>query len=250
MNNLQATLLFPVRDAESRKQFLIASVIMLASMIVPLLPAWIVMGYGAKIMRQIIDEGREPSMPDWQGSDWGALLMEGLRLWGVRMLYSLPLMILMGCGFMVMFAGTGVLASASEGGDVPPALGGLAFMIGFGVIMLLGLLALPLGIVLGAVESHVVTKNSFQAAFQFKEWAPIFRKSFVQFLLAYLMIMGVSFILTFAMQIAMMTIVLLCVLPFLMMGISIYLVMVMSALFAQAYAAGRAALNAEAHASA
>lgn len=248
MNNLQATLLFPVRDAESRKQFLIASVIMLASMIVPILPMLIVLGYGAKIMRQVIDEGREPSMPDWQGSDWGALLMEGLRLWGVRMLYSLPLMLLMGCGFIFIFAGTGLLAS--EGGDVPPALGGLAFMIGFGVIMLLGLLALPLGIVLGAVESHVVTKQSFQAAFQFKEWAPIFRKSFIQFLLAYVIVMAANMVLIFAMQIAMMTIVLLCVMPFLMMGISTYIALVMSALFAQAYAAGRAALNAETHASA
>lgn len=250
MNNLQATLLFPVRDAESRKQFLIASVIMLASMIVPILPMLVVMGYGAKIMRQVIDEGREPSMPDWQGSDWGALLLEGLRLWGVRMLYSLPLLVLMGCGMVVMFAGTGLLASASEGGDVPPALGGLAFMIGFGVIMLLGLLALPLGIVLGAVESHVVTKNSFQAAFQFKEWAPIFRKSLAQFLLAYALIMAVSLAMSIVMQIAMITIVLICIMPFLMMGLSTYIALVMSALFAQAYAAGRAALNAETHASA
>lgn len=248
MNNLQSTLLFPVRDAESRKQFLTASVIMLAGTIIPILPMLVIMGYGAKIMRQVIDEGREPSMPDWQGSDWGALLMEGLRLWGARLIYALPLMIAMGCGFIFMFAGTGLLAS--EGGDIPPVLGGLATLAGFGIVMLLGLLALPLGIMIGAVEFHVVTKNSFQAAFQFKEWAPIFRKSFVQFLLAYAMMMAASMALTFVMQIAMMTIVLLCVLPFLMMGISTYIALVMNALFAQAYAAGRAALNAEAHASA
>lgn len=249
MNNLQATLLFPVRDAESRKQFLIASAIMLASMIVPILPALVVMGYGAKIMRQIIDEGREPSMPDWQGSDWGALLLEGFRLWAVRMVYTLPLLLMMGCGFVFMAVSSGLFVSASES-DALPVLGGFAFLLGFAIVMLLGLLALPLGIVLGAVESHVVTKNSFQAAFQFKEWAPIFRKSLVQFLLAYALIMAVSLAMSIVMQIAMITIVLICVLPFLMMGLSTYIALVMSALFAQAYAAGRAALNAEAHASA
>ncbi len=249
MNNLQATLLFPVRDAESRKQFLIASVIMLASTIVPLLPVLIVMGYGAKIMRQVIDEGREPSMPDWQGSDWSALLLEGLRLWGVRIIYTLPFMVVMGCGFIFMAVSSGLFISASES-DALPVLGGFAFLLGFGIVMLIGLLAMPMGVILGAVESHVVTKQSFQAAFQFKEWGPIFRKSLVQFLLAYVIAMAANMILIFAMQIAMMTIVLLCVMPFLMMGISTYLTLVMSALFAQAYAAGRAALNAETHASA
>jgi hypothetical protein len=249
MNNLQATLLFPVRNAESRKQFLIASVIMLASTIVPLLPALIVLGYGAKIMRQVIDEGREPSMPDWQGSDWGALLLEGFRLWAARIIYTLPFMVVMGCGFIFMAVPSGLFISASES-DALPVLGGFAFLLGFGIVMLIGLLAMPMGVILGAVESHVVTKQSFQAAFQFKEWGPIFRKSLVQFLLAYAIVMAANMILIFAMQIAMMTIVLLCVMPFLTMGISTYLILVMSALFAQAYAAGRAALNAEAHASA
>ena len=74
MNNLQATLLFPVRDADARKQWLIASAVMLASFIVPILPMLVVMGYGVKIMRQVIDEGREPTMPEWQSNDLGALL--------------------------------------------------------------------------------------------------------------------------------------------------------------------------------
>lgn len=55
MNNLQETLLFPVRDAESQKQFLIACAVMLVALIVPILPTLVLMGYSAKIMRQAGD---------------------------------------------------------------------------------------------------------------------------------------------------------------------------------------------------
>ena len=70
MNNLQATLLFPVRDADARKQWLIASAITLAGFIIPILPTLVVMGYSVKIMRQVIHEGREPSMPDGKAMTW------------------------------------------------------------------------------------------------------------------------------------------------------------------------------------
>ena len=70
MNNIQETLLFPVRDAEPRKQFLIACVVMLAAFMMPLLPIFILMGYTARVMRQVIEEKKAPSMPTWEGSDW------------------------------------------------------------------------------------------------------------------------------------------------------------------------------------
>jgi len=244
MNNLQATLLFPVRDADARKQWLIASAIILAGFVVPILPMLVVMGYGVKIMRQVIHEGREPSMPEWQGSDWGVLLQDGFRLWAVRLVYTLPLMLLMGCGFIALFSGTGLLAASSDS-NIPPALGGLAMIAGMGFIMLIGILALPLGIVLGAVESHAVAQGTFQAVFDVKGWWRIFRKSLTQFLLSYLLVMAASIIMTLVMQIAMMTIVLLCLFPFLMAGYSAYLMLVTNVLFAQAYASGRTALQTE-----
>ena len=248
MNNLQATLLFPVRDADARKQWLIASAITLAGFIIPILPMLVVMGYSVKIMRQVIHEGREPSMPEWQSNDLGALLQDGLRLWAVQLVYSLPLMLLMGCGFISIFASASLLSSTNS--DFPPEMGILVLFLWGGVIMLVSLLALPLSIILGAVESHAVAQGTFQAAFDVKGWWQIFRKSLAQFLLSYLLVMAASMVLTFVMQIAMMTIVLLCLFPFLMAGYAAYLMLVMNTLFAQAYAAGRAALQTESHASA
>lgn len=248
MNNLQSTLLFPVRDAESRKQFLITAAVMMAGMIIPILPLLVVMGYGAKIMRQVIDEGREPSMPTWQSSELGELLKEGLRLWAVRMVYALPFLLIMGCAFSFMGAGTGLLASSDS--DALPVLGGASMIVGLGLFLLIMILAIPLAIVMGAAEAHAVTKQSFQASLQIKEWAPILRKGLSAFLLAYAVMMAASFILTFALQIAMITVILLCILPFLTMGLSAYLSLITNVLFAQAYVTGRAALQAEEHASA
>jgi hypothetical protein len=244
MNNLQATLLFPVRDAEARKQLLIASAIMLAGFVIPILPMLVVMGYGVKIMRQVIMEGSEPSMPEWQGSNLGALLQDGFRILAAQLVYTLPLVLLIGCGFIATFAGTGLLASSSDG-NIPSVLGGLSIFAGMGFIMLISVLILPLGIVLGAVESHVVSQGSFQAVFDFKGWWLIFRKSLAQFLLSYLVVMAISMVLTFLMQIAMLTVVLICLFPFLMAGYSTYLMLVMNTLFAQSYANGRASLQAD-----
>ena len=244
MNNLQSTLLFPVRDANARKQLLIASLVTLAGMIVPLLPALIVMGYGAKIVRQVVDEGREPSMPDWQGSDWGELLKDGFRMWAVRMVFTLPILALMGCGLIFFLTSTGFFASASDNNPMG-LFGGISLFMGFGIFMLLIILSLPIAIITYAAETHAITKQSFQAGFQFKEWWPIFMKNLGAFLLAYVIVIAMSAVLGIVIQIASFTIVLLCIVPFLMMGYATYTSLMMNALVAQAYEAGRAALKSE-----
>jgi hypothetical protein len=243
MNNLQETLLFPVRDADARKQFLFACLIVLAGYFIPLLPFLVVMGYSAKIMRQIIDEKKSPSMPAWQGSDWTEMLLEGLRLYGAQLVLMLPLFLFMGCGFISMFGGSMTMAiSADEGVDALVPVGMLLFFIGTGFIMLLALLSLPYGIILSAVGPHVVTKHSFAAAFEFKEWWSILRKGLGQFILGYVVIMVMSFVFVFVMQVAMITIVLMCIIPLIMIPYSAYLMLITNTVYAQAYAAGRDAL--------
>ena len=59
MINWQETFLFPVQDAEARKQFLIACLVTLAGFIIPLVPTIILMGYGVRIMRQVIEERKK-----------------------------------------------------------------------------------------------------------------------------------------------------------------------------------------------
>jgi hypothetical protein len=245
MNNIQDTLLFPVRDAEARKQFLIACAVALSMFIIPILPMLLLMGYCARIMRQVINERKEPSMPEWQGSDWSEMLMDGLRLYGGQFVLMLPLLILMGCGMISLFSGSmGFAAIADDSSEALGAVGMLFMMIGIAAIVLMSILSLPYSVVVSAAVPHIATKRSFQAAFEFKEWFAIFRKALGPFLLSYAIILVASFIFTFIMQIAAMTIILLCIVPFIMIPYVAYQLIVMNTVFAQAYLAGRDGLQA------
>lgn len=139
--------------------------------------------------------------------------------------------------------------SAEENARVIAPFGVFLFFGGFAFLMLFALLSLPYSIVLSAVGPHVVTTRSFETAFRFGEWWPIFRKGFGQFLLGFAIMMGISFALTLIIQFAMLTIVLMCLVPLLMIPLTAYLTLVTNTIYAQAYLTGRDLLGAEAHAS-
>lgn len=244
MDNIQETLLFPVRDAESRKQFLIACAVMLAGFIIPLLPSLLFLGYSAKIMRQIIEDRQAPSMFAWQGSDWSEMLINGIRLWGAQLVLMFPLLLLAGCGLVSILGGSISISTLADKINSPTAvISMLFFMTGIFLLSLFGILSLPFTILVYASQPHVAFKRSFQAVFEFREWLRIFGKAFLPFVLGYLIVMAASFLFILLMQIAMLTIVLLCVIPFLMIPYMAYQTLVMNAFFAQAYAVGRERLE-------
>jgi hypothetical protein len=244
MTNLQETLLFPIRDSQSRSQFLIACAIMLAAFLVPFLPSLILMGYSARIMRQIIEEKKRPSMPVWQGSDWSELLMDGVRLYGAQIVLTLPLFLLMGCGLVLMVSGTIAIPSLAEESTSSFGLVGVLFMvIGTFFMGLFALLSMPYSVIISAALPHVAVHRSFQAAFQFREWFSIFRKAVGQFILGYAVILVASFVFMFLIQVAMLTIVLMCIVPLLMGPYMAYQILIMNTVYAQAYAVGRDALQ-------
>jgi hypothetical protein len=244
MNNFEDILQFPFHDRDSWTQFLIACAIMLAAFIIPILPTILILGYAVKIMRQIILEKKSPSMPAWQGSDWAEMFMDGLRLYGAQIVLMLPLFLLIGCGVASLLGGTvGISALADRGSQSWGAVAGLLLFIGIFFTIISSLLSLPYSIVLSAAQGHVAAKRSFAAAFEFREWWQIFRAAMGQFLIAYAMMLIASFVLAFAIQIAMITIVLICIVPLLMIPYSVYLMLVSSALYAQAYAKGQEALQ-------
>ena len=239
MNNLQDTLLFPFRDAEARKQFLFACLVTLAGFIIPIIPFIFLMGYNAKIMRQIIEERKDPSMPNWQESDPSEMFMDGLRLYGSKLILMLPAILAIGLGVLSMTGGS-IAASVSinDNGQSFAPIGIPFIMVGFALIMLFSILVIPYAVIISTVGPHVAKTRSFASAFQFKDWWQIFRNAPGQFVLAYVVTMATSWILTFAMQIAMMTIVLICIIPFVMIPYTAYITLLRNTLFAQAYVAG------------
>ncbi len=73
------------------------------------------------------------------------------------------------------------------------------------------------------------------SGFRFFVWWRVFRSNREEFLMAYALIVGLSVGLGFLFQAAMLTVVLCCILPFLLPIASVYLLLVMAPLFAQAY---------------
>lgn len=184
-------------------------------------------------------------MPVWQGSDLSEMFLDGLRLYGAQLVLMLPLLLFMGCGIISILGGSmGFAAFADEGARSLAPIGGLFFLIGMMCILIFALLSIPYGIITAAAQAHVATKRSFRAAFEFKEWWPIFRTGLGQFVIAYITIMVGSLIFAFVIQIAMMTLVLMCIVPLIMIPYSAYLMLMTNTFYAQAYAAGRDALQA------
>src|ERR1044071_2533744 len=160
MNNYQDTLLFPVRDDEAQKEFLIACAIMLAGFIIPIRPMLVLMGYSAKIMRRIVEERKAPSMNAWQGSDWSEMLLDGLRLWGAQIVLMLPLFLLIGCALVFIMSGSVSLSALSDkhaNSFAPVSM--LLFMVGCLFVGLFGVLSFPYGVVISAALPHVVVKR-------------------------------------------------------------------------------------------
>lgn len=237
MTQLQMILYYPFHDAAARKNFLIASLLMFGNFIIPILPMLMLMGYVARIMRQIMDEKREPSMPEWD--DWNAYLTDGLRMWGFRMVIMSPLLILMlgGMGLYFVSIFVSVATAKSSHMSSPLFLAGLAiFMITMAIFMVL---AIPAGIISMVGSAHVVAKKSFSAGFAFKEWWQIFYKNLGAFIIYYLLAMAISTVLLLAIQILYFTIIFICLLPIVFPVILAYMILIQDALFAYAYAQGR-----------
>lgn len=232
--DLSQILLFPVKDSEARKYFLIGCAVALAGFIVPIVPYLLLFGYAAQVAKQVLD-GETPRMTAW--NDWGRLLQDGARMFGVRMAYALPVLVLV---FPMMVAGIAmpIIMDNVNSSELE------AVMAIFVLVMLLfgcliTLLSLPLGLVIPAAEMHAVAKNEFSAGFRFREWWGIFRANLGGFILALVIIYVASMVLSIVMQLLIMTIILACLLPFFIPALTAYITLVTYAMYAQAYKVGR-----------
>jgi hypothetical protein len=238
--DLNHLLTFPIKEKEDRKQFLIGALVYLSSFIIPLLPLILVTGYAARIIRQIL-AGEQPRMVAWD--DWGGMLTDGARIFGVRLVIMLPFLLLM-CPFMgLSFALPFLMENASSDLEWLVILIPVFFIGAFLILVPLILIA---SFVLPAAEIHVVEKNEFGAAFRVREWWPVFRANLGGFLLALAITYAISFAMSIIMQFAMLTFVLICLLPFFIPVTGVYMMLVLYAAFAQAYKGGLDRLATEA----
>src|SRR5512140_1575563 len=96
----QDLLSFPFSTSEARKKLLIAGLLGLASFVIPIIPSIFLIGYAALIMRRMILDKAEPSMPDW--CDSTDMLSLGLKMFGAMFVYSFPAMAIFLLGYLGM----------------------------------------------------------------------------------------------------------------------------------------------------
>ena len=170
MNDLQTLLYFPFKDSNSRSRLLIASAVGLAGFIIPIVPWLFILGYAGAIMKQIIVDKQEPSMPDWK--NWNEYISLGVKLFGVNIIYAIPAFIpmLFGYGAMMLPAFMDAFSRNPHTYSNPDQFLGITMLFSFGGFALFGigmLFSIIIWIFLPPALAHVVAKDSFAAGFQF-----------------------------------------------------------------------------------
>ena len=192
-----------------------------------------------RIIKQVVEGDGEPALPEWD--DWGELLLNGLKLLGQSFLFSLPLIILWFVGYGAMFFPIVLSELAAESGDMGGSEGLLTMVslltmggsyIMFGLVILLSVV---LGFIQSVVICHVAVTGQFAAAFRFREWWRILRSNLGEFLLACVFTMGLYIGIVTIYQVLVFTIVLCCIVPFVLSAASGYLMLVVAPLFGRVY---------------
>lgn len=236
--DLKELFMFPVKDEQARKYLLIGALVALASFFIPILPYLVLIGYSVQIARQVL-RGETPHMIPWE--DWGGMLKDGAKLLGVRLVYSIPILIV---ASPLMLGGIAMpfMAESMNGSEVD------TFIAIFSIIMMGGMcilipISLPLAVIIPVAEMHVVDNDAFAAGFRFKEWWGILRANLGGFIAAFAIYYVISMVLAIGMQILIATLILACLLFILMPAMTIYLTLIMYTTVAIAYRDGRAKLN-------
>jgi hypothetical protein len=141
-----------------------------------LIGMFFVLGYAARVAQNVV-RGSDTPLPEW--NDLGGFFNDGARLIGVSIVYTLPILVLVG-----MFIVPVIIAGAAQGHGNEEVFGlitsGMAGCVSCLIVplVLLVILFMPAGLMFAAIEER------FSAAFEFgRIWAFI-RENVGNYLLA------------------------------------------------------------------
>lgn len=230
---------FPFQDAQSRSRFVLGSALLLGGFVVPIIPGLLVFGYALQVLRSSA-RGEPPSMPAWD--NWSSLLSLGFRGAIVSFLFTLPGFAVFLLGFAIYFGTFLLMAFTSgaepSGNDAVFALFPLG-MVAMFLSMALGSLLSVLGIIpLPASVSHFVVKDQLSAAFRVREWWPILSANRLGYLISFVIVAGILGAAYFGFMVLYYTVILICLVFFVMLPVSFYTMLVGGALFGDSYREG------------
>lgn len=232
--DLNQIFIFPFKDADSRKHFLIGCLVSLSAFIIPILPFFVLYGYAIRIVKQIMNN-ESPHMVAWD--DWGGMVRDGAKMFGIRIIYSIPIMILAAPLFISMFIMPFFMSEANS--SELNVLFPIFMTIIFGTLCILIPISFALAFIIPAAEMYVVDKDEFAAGFRIREWWAIFRANLSGFIAAFAIYYLSTMVLSLVLQIIGATLIFACLIPFLLPAITMYSVLIMYATIAQAYKVGK-----------
>ena len=235
--DLKEIFTFPFKDADSRKYLLIGGLISLAAFFVPILPYFVLYGYAVIIVKQVLN-GESPHMVPWE--DWAGMFKDGAKLFGVRLIFALPIIIF---AIPVMLGGIAMpfIAEGVDSGSTDTFLA-IYTVIMLGTMCIVIPLSIPLTVIIPAAEMHNVDKDDFAAAFRFKEWWPILRANLGGFIVAFGIYYAASMVFAIVMQLLFVTIIFACLAFIIIPAMTIYITLVMYVTVAIAYRNGKSKL--------
>lgn len=242
--SLRSLIKFPFRGPDWQRRLIIGAGLVLIPLLIPIplirwLPSILLSGYILKVMRQAI-KGEELTLPAWE--DWGELTLDGLRVTLVNLVYLLPGMLVMFGGMAVYFlfsiAAPLQAAVAEETGGMPGTF--LVMLFGSMAVMMLSMFLGWLLFILGAIPlpvalGHFAAKGELAAAFRVREWWALLRVNKLGYFIAWVVILGLFTVLYLVFVLAYSSVILCCLIPFLMAPVGFYLSLVYAALFGQTY---------------
>lgn len=237
---LKALFSYPFRQAGWGRSYLILLGLILAGFFIPVIPLLFAAGYMAEIMRRAAAGEGEPELPEWD--QWTELLVDGLRLAGVSLIASIPLLIVGVCGFGPYFLSVFGAPFLSSGRSDAAGLLAILSMGGFFWFMFSIAcsiaLAFLVGIPLPAAVVHVASKRSLAALFRPKEWWKIFRANLGGFVIVFFLLWAFVFGIQLVTQLLVSSIIF-CLGAFIAPAlISPYIAIILSLMFGKAYQEG------------
>ncbi len=139
--------------------------------LIPVIGQIIVYGYLIKVAQNVA-QGNPRPLPEW--SEFGEHLMRGLYVFVINLVYSIPLILLFGVFYCVVFL---LIGSSGADSDSAEAAAGIGGVISLCFIPLMFILALGTLVVSYAAMARYAATNSLSEALKFSEVLASVRRS-------------------------------------------------------------------------
>jgi hypothetical protein len=241
ISNLFFAYRYPFSDPHWFQKLFMGFLLVLASMLLLFIPSVFLVGYFYRISKRIISEDGLAALPEWD--DWGKLFMDGIKLIGASLIYSLPMLLCFVVAFaMLIIPYVNMLETPDnfQGYGVDPTMwrSMLMLLLMYPVMGLSILLSLITVFIAPPALMHLIAQDSFGAAFRLSDWWKTLRANPGGFVIAFLLLLAAFTLQYLGLYILMMSVVLICLYPIFMTLACVYTGMVTFALYGHAYRDG------------